>query len=135
MSTLYSVVTRRCETKPQRIRIAPDSIPGAISLQTGMSTRYALPRKYLESLIAKNEVTHRHEIRCAYGRNKRAHRFFAKEDFNVFYPVIYTLCPTNIKELSIPNILYVNGPYKGIEGVMKHNKGQQRTGIVVGNLF
>lgn len=118
MSTLYSVVTRRGETKPQRIRFSPDAIPEAISSQTGMSTRNGQDR--IVSTLSCNEeniskfsnMPHCYAMRTTYSRERNAYDNIISNGGSVFLPKLFHEKIFNgkqeIVEVShLPNIFFV----------------------------
>lgn len=97
------------------------------SSQVGVYTKNAFSRRFPEIKTTKYKVTHRHSIRCTYGLNEHV-ASLRKEGDNAFFSVISTPCPINgnikdIKELSIPNILFVYGAFEQLKVyVYKNNQ-------------
>ncbi len=101
MITLSNVETRRGETNPPSIRLAPDAFPEAISSQTGVSVRY-------EHNIAKKWFV----FRASYGREDKAADIIIADQTYAYIPKRFVRKSVNGKqkkvlETLIPNLLFV----------------------------
>ena len=101
MSTLSNVETRRGEAKPPSVRVAPDSIPEARSLQTGVSVRY-VPTPEMSWYV----------FRASYGREDKASDYIVEDGTFVYIAKRFAHKTVKGKqkkvlETFIPNLLFV----------------------------
>ena len=101
MSTLSNVETRRGEAKPPSVRVAPDSIPEARSLQTGVSVRY-VPTPEMSWYV----------FRASYGREDKASDYIVEDGTFVYIAKRFARKTVKGKqkkvlETLIPNLLFV----------------------------
>ena len=101
MSTLSNVETRRGEAKPPSVRVAPDSIPEARSLQTGVSVRY-VPTPEMSWYV----------FRASYGREDKASDYIVEDGTFVYIAKRFAHKTVKGKqkkvlETLIPNLLFV----------------------------
>lgn len=106
-----------------RVRITPN-VPSEVQSpdleetnKTGGLFHDAISNLSTTSSQGSQSKAHWYTLRCTYGRERKAYDFFTREGFKAFYPVITTLDPDkeNIKELSIPNILFVYGTFEQLK--------------------
>lgn len=101
MSALSNVATRRGESKPLCVRVAPETIPEAKSAQTGVSVRYVpTPDKSW------------YVFRASYGREDRASDYIVEDGTYVYIAKRFARKSVNGKqkmvlETLIPNFLFV----------------------------
>ena len=101
MSTLSNVETGRGQADPPSVRVAPETIPEAKSLQTGVSVRYVpAPDKSW------------YVFRASYGREDRASDYIVEDGTFVYIAKRYARKSVNGKqkkvlETLIPNLLFV----------------------------
>ena len=101
MSTLSNVETGRGQAKPPGVRVAPETIPEAKSLQKGVSVRYvpAPDKKW-------------YVFRASYGREDKASDYIVEDGTFVYIAKRYARKSINGKqkkvlETLIPNLLFV----------------------------
>jgi transcription antitermination factor NusG len=101
MITLSNVTTRRGETNPPSVRVAPDTIPEAKCSKTGVSVEYVpTPDKRW------------YVLRASYGREDRAKDYIVGDGTFVYIAKRYARKTVNGKqkkalETLIPNLLFV----------------------------
>ncbi len=101
MITLSNVTTRRGETNPPSVRVAPDTIPEAKCSKTGVSVEYVpTPDKRW------------YVLRASYGREDRAKDYIVGDGTFVYIAKRYARKTVNGKqkkvlESLIPNLLFV----------------------------
>ena len=83
--------------------------------QTGVSTRNA-PIKTIKRKPKPETIPHWYAIRCTYGRERKAYKFFSKQGIEAFYPTIKSTKTTDSKNVTIeesrlPNIFFVYGSF------------------------
>ena len=113
MRTLSNVETRRGEAKPPSVRLTPDTIPEAISSQTGVSV------KYVPTLDKKWFV-----FRASYGREDKASDYIVEDGTFVYIAKRYAHKTVNGKqkmvlETLIPNLLFVYATEEEAEKYVK----------------
>ena len=102
MSTLSNVETRRGEAKPPCVRLAPDTIPEAISSKTGVSVRYA-----------PDENKKWYVFRASYGREDKAFDMIVEDGTYCYIAKRYVRKTDKegkdkrVLEALIPNLLFV----------------------------
>ena len=101
MSTLSNVETGRGQANPPSVRVAPETLPEAISSQTGVSVRYApVPDKRW------------YVLRASYGREQKAFDYIVNDGTFVYIAKRYAHKIVNgkkkkVQEILIPNLLFV----------------------------
>lgn len=113
MRTLSNVETRRGEAKPPSVRLTPDTIPEAISSQTGVSV------KYVPTLDKKWFV-----FRASYGREDKASDYIVEDGTFVYIAKRYVRKTVKGKqkmvlETLIPNLLFVYATEEEAEKYVK----------------
>ena len=101
MSTLSNVETGRGQAKPPGVRVAPETIPEAKSLQKGVSVRY-VPTPDKKWYV----------FRASYGREDKASDYIVEDGTFVYIAKRYARKSINGKqkkvlETLIPNLLFV----------------------------
>ena len=101
MSTLSNVKTGRGQTKPPSVRVVPETLPEAVSLQTGVSVRY-IPTSGMSWYV----------FRASYGREDKAFEYIVKDGTYVYIAkrYVYKMVKGKKKkvlEALIPNLLFV----------------------------
>lgn len=114
MSTLSNVEIRSGEVAPQSVRLTPDTIPEAISSQTGVSVRYAPDRRKTWYVV-----------RASYGREDKAADCIIEDGSYVYIAKRYAHIIVNGKQKMvlkplIPNLLFVYTSEDKIEKYVKH---------------
>ena len=101
MSTLSNVETGRGQANPPSVRVAPETLPEAISSQTGVSVRYVpVPDKRW------------YVLRASYGREQKASDYIVEDGTFVYIAKRYAHKIVNgkkkkVQEILIPNLLFV----------------------------
>ena len=101
MSTLSNVETRRGEAKPPSVRLTTDTIPEALSSQTGVSVRYA-----------PDPTKSWYVFRASYGREDKAAEYIINDGAYVYIAKRMVRKSINnqpkiVLESLIPNLLFV----------------------------
>lgn len=114
MSTLSNVETRRGEAKPLSFRVAPETIPEAISSQTGVSVRYV-------PTPDKNWYV----FRASYGRENKAADYLVEDGTFVYIAKRYVRKMVNDRQTKvlktlIPNLLFVYTTREKAEAYVKN---------------
>lgn len=110
---------------PPCVGVAPNALPEVptpseeANLQTGVSTRNALPRT-VKSKSRPEEIHHWYVLRCTYGREKKAYEHLCLNSIEAFYPTITNSKTIDgkiekIVESRLPNILFAYGSFEQLK--------------------
>lgn len=113
MDTLSNVATRRGEVNPPSIRIKSDTIPEAISSNTGVSVRY-VPSAEMNWYV----------LRASYGRERKVSDYIIHDGTFTYIATRYVKKNINGKVKTylvnlIPNILFVYASRQKVENYVR----------------
>ena len=101
--------------------LTPDVLPEvqepakAENLQSGVSTRNALPGSTLKTVKRKSKkVPHWYALRVTYGREKKAYDYLVGKHVEAYDPTVKTVKNVNgkrktVEESRLPNIFFARG--------------------------
>ena len=122
LSTLSNVTTRRGETNPPSVRLAPETIPEAESSKTGVSVNYVPDYR---NATNNGESKKWYVLRASYGREDKAADYIVADGTYVYIAKRYARKVINGKqkkflESLIPNLLFVYTTEAKIEEYVRH---------------